>query len=100
MYVGGLSAALLLLGCSVRTGDLNLISTKNVASLESADSLGTFEGSDCRAVAPPSLEEAIDRAIEQGNGNAMTNAAVYLTTAPFHNCFRVRGDVVKLKGGN
>ena len=84
-------------GCSMRTGDMTLMSTRNVASLRAAEVRGTFEGSDCKSFTPPNLKDAIDRAIELGNGNAMTDVALYSEQYPFVNCYRAKGTVVLLK---
>jgi len=89
---------LLLVSCTNRTGDLNLIATKNIASLENAESRGQFEASDCKVFGVPNVEEAIDRTIEKGDGNALTDAVLYYFTAPFRTCFRAKGNVVKLQG--
>ena len=84
-------------GCTMRTGDLNLLSTKNIASLHHAEVRGIYEGSDCKVFGVPNMKEAIDVAIERGNGNAMTDAALYWETGFFQKCFRAKGNVVLLK---
>jgi hypothetical protein len=84
-------------GCTIRTGDMTLVSTKNIASLRAAEVRGNFEASDCRTFTPPNLKEAIDRAIEQGGGNAITDAALYFEQYPFLACYRAKGTVVRLK---
>ena len=80
--------------CTIRTGDMTLLTTRNVASLNAVEK-GTYEGEDCSSI--PNLKEAIDRAIEKGGGNAMTDVALYLDSAPFHTCFRAKGKVVTIK---
>jgi len=91
---------LFLVACTTRTGDLNLISTKNIQSLKGAEIRGNVEGSHCKIFGVPNLEEAIDRAIEKGgDGNALVDAVLYMDKKFFQNCFRAKGTVVKLKGG-
>lgn len=94
-----LSAALIvgLAACTTRTGDLTLTATKNIPSLKRAEVLGPFEGSDCKTFVPPNLEEAIDRAIEKGDGNALVDAVLYWEPSVFRACFRAKGTVVKLR---
>ena len=55
----------------MRTGDLTLVSTKNIASLRQAEVRGQFEASNCKVFGIPNMKEAIDRTIEKGNGNAL-----------------------------
>ena len=90
---------LFLVACTTRTGDLNLIATKNIESLRSAENRGRMEGSDCKYFGVPNVEEAIDRTIEQTDGNALVDAVLYQETWPFgiRNCFHVKGTVVKMK---
>lgn len=89
---------LFLVACTTRTGDLNLISTKNIQSLQNAEMRGNVEGVDCKFFGVPNVEEAIDRAIEKGgDGNALVDAVLYMETKPFQSCFRAKGTVVKLK---
>jgi hypothetical protein len=96
MVVYGLVSASLVLvsACTIRTGDMTLLTTRNVASLNAIEK-GVYEGEDCSSI--PNLKEAIDRAIEKGGGNAMTDVALYLDSAPFHTCFRAKGKVVTIK---
>ncbi len=91
-----LCASTLAGGCSIRTGDLTVIATKNIPSFK-GDVRGTFEGRDCRAFTPPNLEEAIDDAIEKGGGNAMTDTTLYFQPGFFRACFRAKGTVVQLR---
>jgi hypothetical protein len=85
-------------GCTMRTGDMTLVSTKNIPSLH-AESRGQFEASDCKVFGVASLEEAIDRAIEKGDGNALTDASLYFDQGFFQVCFRAKGTVVKIEQG-
>ena len=87
-----------LAGCSMRVGDFTLAGTKNIASLKGAEQHGIYEGSDCKVFGVPNMKEAIDRAIEEGRGNALTDAALYEDAYPFHHCYRAKGTVVQLKG--
>jgi hypothetical protein len=114
-----LVAVLLLLtlpACATRIGDLSLATSKNLS--RSFDSLAEdVEGKDCARVLwllfipipfgslQPSLEEAMDRAIEKvPGGDMMTN--VTITNEPFlvpllvinyrSDCLVVEGDVGKL----
>jgi hypothetical protein len=91
------AVALGLASCTTRTGDLTLTATKNISSLKNAQKLGRFEGKDCKTFTPPNLEEAIDRAIEEGDGNALVDAVLYWEPSVFRACFRAKGTVVKLK---
>ena len=84
-------------GCTMRTGDLTLVATQNIPTLR-AENRGQFEGEDCASFTPVNLEEAIDRAIEKGNGNALVDAVLYFEQYPFLNCFRAKGTVVRIKG--
>lgn len=95
LALGLLSAALA--GCSVRTGDFTLASTKNIPSLQT-DKRVTVEAEDCKLFTPPSLKEAVDNAIEKGRGNALVDAVLYAEVYPlFYNCYRVKGTVVQIK---
>jgi hypothetical protein len=84
-------------GCTIRTGDLTLVATKNIPSTREADVRGQYEASDCKVFGVPNVEEAIDRTIEKGNGNALTDAVLYQDSGFFQNCFRAKGTVVRLK---
>jgi hypothetical protein len=98
--------ALLVVGCSTRMGDLTIVSNRNV-SLEAAgvDSLPLerrVEGRSTRFIflfipfGSPSLEEAIDDALDRGQGNLLTNVTIHSTSWWFlvgQTGIRVRGDV-------
>ncbi|MBU2260327.1 MAG: hypothetical protein KKF02_00140 [Proteobacteria bacterium] len=83
--------------------DLTIMSSKNISSLEGAQSMGTFEGKDCRSMLSgqtPNMKEALDRALEAGKGNAMTDAVIYFKPAAciFESvCWEVKGTVIKTK---
>ena len=75
-------AALLLDGCSVRVADLTLVSTKNIdlSDTQLDARKGTRQkGEDCRIAllgipfGLPNLKEAVDKALEAGNGNVMVD---------------------------
>lgn len=88
--------SMVLASCSIRTGDMTLLTTRNISSLDAVDR-GIFEGEDCKVFGIPNLKEAIDRAIEKGDGNAMVDVALYAEQYPFVGCFRAKGRVVKIK---
>ena len=100
-----LAGSLLLGACSARLGDLQIVSTKNVA-LNPKPIQSGVEGEDCAnsfIIIPlgsiqPNIEEAMDRAMAKvPEGNLMTNVALYqdtLFTFIFNQtCLRVKGDV-------
>lgn len=77
-------------GCTVRQGDFTLLSTKNAeisrVDLKKIDFKRNVEGSDGRFWflfipfgSKPSLQEACDRCLENGNGDFMTSAVIYST---------------------
>ena len=92
-------------GCLTRSriADLTVMSSQNISTLEGAQELGVFEGKDCKTAITgqfPSQEEALDRATEQGGGNAMVNAVIYYKPANCafdDHCYEVKGTVVKTK---
>ena len=91
---------LFLVACTTRTGDLNLVATKNINSLRNAEPRGRFEASDCKyfGFGVPNVEEAIDRTIEKTDGNALVDAVLYVDIIPiFKSCVRAKGTVVKMK---
>ena len=75
-------------GCSMRQADLTILSSRNVnlSGLPKART-GTeprVEGRDVQHVllfipvtGPPNLEEALDRALDEGKGDVMMDAVVY-----------------------
>ena len=91
----------LALACTSRVGDFTIMSSKNITSLAGAKKMGVFEGEDCKvAIAGtlPSQEEALDRACDEGGGNAMIDVVVYYKPAACiidSNCWTVKGTVVK-----
>jgi|GEM_PF-1070857 len=97
--------SLLLAGCMTRdrVADLTIMSSKNISSLEGAQSLGTFEGKDCRSMLGgqmPNMKEALDRALEAGKGNAMIDAVIYFKPASCifdSTCWEIKGTVIKTR---
>lgn len=105
-----LFAPFLLAGCSVRVADLTLISTKNIDLNEArfdAKKGQRMKGEDC-VFAPlgliplgvPNLEEAVDDALEKGNGNIMIDEVTYRKEAYFIiasvSCIEVEGTVLNI----
>jgi len=96
---------LLSVGCLSRdrVASLTIISSKNISSLEGAQGMGTFEGKDCRSALTgqmPNQQEALDRALEAGKGNAMIDAVIYFKPANCifdSTCWEVKGTVIKTK---
>ena len=96
---------LLTFGCVSRSrvADLTIMSSKNISTLEGAQQMGVFEGKDCKGAwtgSLPSQEEALDKAVEQGGGNAMVDAVIYFKPAVClfdESCWEVKGNVVKTK---
>jgi hypothetical protein len=98
------------LGCSFRMGDLNIVSSKNVA-LNPEPIRHGVEGRDCAYrflfFIPlgswiPNTEEAMDRAMEKvPQANLMTNIAIYrqkvFTLLVNMDCFEVKGDLGELR---
>lgn len=101
-------SALLLSGCEQRIGDFTIISTKNVdlanLDIRPAQHEPEVEGLDSKLIiivwgTPASMEEAIDRAIENGKGSALADASLYFTHwyIPYivgQRKFRVEGKVI------
>ncbi len=90
-----------LAGCATRIGDFTVISTQNVdfSKLAQVD-LSTsqkIEGEDIKTFGQPSLEEAIDDALEKGGGNVLVNASLYIYQGFFRSGYQVKGDVVNAK---
>lgn len=96
---------ILSMACMQRTrvADLTVASTKNISTLEGAQDMGIFEGKDCMSAFSnqmPNQEEAMDRAMEAGGGNAMTDVVIYFKPANciFDNkCWEVKGRVIRTK---
>ncbi len=107
-----LSTTLLFSGCSVRVANLNLVSTKNIDLSDTgldARKGQRYKGEDCRFVllglipfGLPNLEEAVDKALEAGNGNVMVDEVTeykniwYLIGGLI--CIEVEGTVLNAQG--
>jgi hypothetical protein len=99
-------ALLLATSCSVRLADFNAISTRNVnldlIDLDSVPSKKVVGSSTrfiflCIPFGLPTLEEAVDDALDAGGGDLMTDTAVYRTGWWFlvgTTSIEVRGSVV------
>ena len=96
-------------GCAYRTGDLSVVSSKNVG-LQPQLIRQRVEGRDCTHMLlfiplgslVPNLDEAMDRALEKvPDGNVLTDMAIYndvlFTYIYNRTCLRVKGDVGSLK---
>lgn len=110
-----LFATLLILGaCTARIGDLTLISTKNIdlnSSRLDAREGKRVEGEDCvywpLGLIPlglPNLEEAVDEALEKGNGNILVDQVTYQKGYYFViasvSCIQVEGTVLDAADGS
>jgi hypothetical protein len=95
-----------LVGCSYRIGDFTVISTKNVELGAKYEKIGMGEGTDEVVVllvplGQPNMKEAIDRLLEEKNGELLTNAVVYSYSYQFLFGVigvSVKGDVWKKAG--
>jgi len=104
---------IILSGCSVRHGDFTVVSNKLVRlsefELEKADRVRGIEGKDVQHIiifiptgGPPTIEGAIDNAMEQGGGDVMTDAVIeawgfYIPYIYGQVGWSVKGDVVKTR---
>jgi len=104
--------AAMLSGCVVRHGDFSVLSDKIVDlrnfDLGSADRVNGVVGKDLAHIiifiptGVPTLEGAIDDALEKGGGDVMTDAVVemYSWYIPYiygQQAWQVKGDVVKTR---
>jgi len=95
-------------GCAHRVADLTLVSTKNIDLNNTVLDIRSGErvkGSDCAlsllGLIPfgvPNLQEAIDSALEKGNGSIMVDQVTYLKQYYFvlggSSCIEVEGTVL------
>jgi len=109
----GLLLAFLAVGCSTRMGDLTVVSNRN-ARLDALDfdSLPVERRVEGRSssfvllfipLGAPSFEEAIDDALERGQGDLMTDVTIHSTSWWFlvgQNGIRVQGDVRNTRAQN
>ncbi|MGB7297241.1 MAG: hypothetical protein WBC70_16795 [Candidatus Aminicenantales bacterium] len=88
-----------LTSCSYRLGDFTIISTKNYNATLKYKMVGRFEGKDSVFVlfgipfGQPNIENAVDEAIEKGNGVYLTNAVLEIKSGLFSMGYNVKGDV-------
>ena len=90
--------AFYLSGCATRIGDFTVISTQNVNFAEidpAAASTAPFvKGEDIKFFGVPSLEEAIDDALNKAGGNVMLDAVLYIYQGFFQSGYKVKGRVI------
>ena len=93
--------------CVYRIGDFNAISDKNVTlenlKIDYKKTVNKVEGEDCKPTiffiptGIPSLEEALDDAMNKGNGNLMLDTALYYSSWSIlifgNSCFTCKGTV-------
>lgn len=100
-------------GCGTRHGDFTVLSSKLIRlsdfELEKVNRVKGVEGKSTAQIifviptaGDPSLEDAIDEALEKGNGDVMTDAVIYSWGwyIPYiYGSFgwRVKGDVIKTR---
>lgn len=85
-------------GCATRIGDFTVLSTKNV----DFSRLGEYEivqgramGEDFKTWTVPSMEEAVDKAIESVDGGVgMSDVTVEVVNGFFSSGFRIEGNVI------
>lgn len=100
-------AVLLVSGCTARIADLTLVSTKNIdlSDTQLDARKGTrHKGEDCRIsllgipFGFPNMKEAVDKALEAGNGNVMVDEVTENKVTWFlighHECIVVEGTVL------
>ena len=87
-------------GCSTRIGDFTVMSSKNIYC-ENVDITQLpqkrVEGKDVTFLGiGANLKDALDVALEAGDGNMMIDAAIYIESAPFMSGYKIEGTVVKV----
>ena len=88
-----------LTSCSYRLGDFTILSTKNYNSMVKYKNVGRFEGKDSVFVlfgipfGQPNIENAVDEAIEKGNGVYLVNAVLESKGGLFSMGYLVKGEV-------
>lgn len=87
-------------GCTTRVGDFTVMSSKNVycKNVDITKLPQTrVEGKDiCFLGIGADYKDAVDQALEKGNGNLMIDAACYVETWPFFAGYKVVGTVVNV----
>ncbi len=115
ILVSAAAAAALLsqTGCAMRQGDMTIVSTRNVnldrVDLDSMPQVRQVTGETSRPIilfiplGYPHLEDAIDDALDKGDGDVMTDAVIhtdgYWLLLFGENKIRVKGTVIDTKGG-
>ena len=111
-FVGLVALVLLLpVGCTTRMGDLTIASTRltelDQIDLDEAPTRKRVKGEDIKFIflfipfGIPHLEDAIDDALERGQGDLMTDVTVRQFSWWFlvgQTGFRVEGDVIDTRG--
>jgi hypothetical protein len=106
------AAAVTSWACTTRVADLTLISTKNIdlsnVSLDLKKGKRVV-GEDCVVwplgipIRIPTLETAVDHALEQGGGNIMIDQVTYQSAYTWiiasYTCIRTEGTVLDSRGG-
>lgn len=91
--------AICLTSCSYRLGDFTIISTKNYNMALKYKEVGRYDGMDLVFVlfgipfGKPNIENAVDEAIQKGNGVYLANAVLEVIGTFFHQGYKITGDV-------
>lgn len=104
-------ALMLLTGCATRLSDMSVISTRNVSlnevDLDNLPQVKGVTGKDSKFIflfipfGTPHLEDAIDDALDKGDGDVMVDAIVHRQGWWFligETSLKVKGTVVKTRG--
>ena len=88
-------------GCSTRLAGLTIVSTKNVYPKGiDVSALPKQEGVEATDIGflgiGTSLADAVDKALERGQGNLMIDGVVFIWQAPLFIGWKVRGTVVQV----
>jgi hypothetical protein len=107
-------ACTLLSGCTTRIGDLTFVSTRNIdlshVTLDVRQGK-RVKGNDCKfallGLIPlgfPTLQSAVDDALDKGQGNVMIDEVTYISNYWFvlvsQQCIRVEGTVLDTQAGS
>jgi len=107
-----IATALFMPGCTVRTADLTLVSTKNIDYTDMNVNMKQgkrYKGEDCTYTllgiplgqVMPNLKTAVDDALQQGGGNIMLDEVTYVKGAWYilgtMSCYDVEGTVLNAK---
>lgn len=98
-------------GCTTHITDLSMISNKNInlnkVNIDTLPQKKSIEGEDTKFMflfipfGQPTLKEALNDALEKGQGDLMVDASVYVTSWWFligETGIKIKGDVVNTKG--